>query len=458
LHSELKTSKVMRKQHLPFLILFLVGLNFIACRKDEPIFISKPTELYDGTVATDWFEMFRTLTKKTAGFTPPVAARAFGYAGVTLYETVMPGMPQYQSLASQLEKGLVLPQIDPSVEYNFAAAANAAMAEVARLYYPTMPSAQLSGVILLEDNTYNRLRESGGMSAATLERSKVWGKAVANAVFEWSKTDGGHQGYSKNFPTTYPIPTGLGFWEKTFPAFQLPMQPYWGNNRTFIPRCTELTQPSAPMPFSTDSTSLFHKEALVVYNTVVKGSDAQKATAKFWSDDPGDPGTPPGHSVSITTIVLRKESSNLAIAAEVYARVGIGLSDAFVSCWKCKYVHNLMRPITYLRRHVDPSFTPILTTPPFPEYSSGHSVQAGTTARILTQFFGNNYTFTDNTHQNRTDINGNPRTYKSFYEFANEAAISRLYGGIHYREGIEKGVEQGVRVGAEVMKMKFKKN
>ena len=251
--------------------------------------------------------------------------------------------------------------------------------------------------------------------------------------------------------------TGIGLWVPTYPKFQSALQPFWGYNRSFIDKSALLTQPSAPIPYSEDTASLFHKEAFLVYNTVKNIKPEEKIIAQFWSDDPGQPGTPPGHSISITTQVLRKEQYNLAKSAEVYAKVGICVSEAFISCWRWKYVYNYVRPITYIRSKIDSTFVPLLETPPFPEYTSGHSVQSGATAKVLSEVFGNNYTFTDATHANRTDINGAPRTFKSFYDFAAEAALSRLYGGIHYREAIEKGVEQGVRVGGEVMKLKFRK-
>ena len=280
---------------------------------------------------------------------------------------------------------------------------------------------------------------------------------MARIVFEWSKTDGGHEGYSKNFPTTYFMPTGVGLWTPTFPKFQRPMQPFWGFNRSFITKSAENTQPTAPIPYSEDTASTFYKEAFLVYSTVKNIKLEEKVIAQFWSDDPGQPGTPPGHSISIATQVLKKEGYNLAKSAEVYAKVGIGVSEAFVSCWRWKYVYNYVRPITFIRSHIDSTFISLLETPPFPEYTSGHSVQSGTTAKILTEIFGNNYGFTDATHAGRSDINGAARTYKSFFDFAAEAAISRLYGGIHYREAIEKGVEQGVKVGTEVINLKFRK-
>lgn len=438
---------------IAYVVIFM--LSVVSCRKDEQLFVSKPTEYYDAQVAHEWMDMFRTLTKKTPGFTPPVAARAFGYVGVTLYETVLPGMPQYQSLSGQLDKMPAFRELDVSIEYNWAIAVNTAMAYMARNLYLTTPTAQLSAILKLEDAQFEKLKSN--VDGATVSRSKEWGLMVAQAIFEWSKTDGGHEGYSKNFPATYTPPTGSGMWVSTYPAFQKALQPFWGNNRTFISKCAENTQPDAPAPYSENDSSKFVIQANETYLAVKNQTQLQKTIAEYWSDDPGDPGTPPGHLLSVATQVLQKEKSNLAKSAETYSKISIGLSDAFVSCWKCKFQFNYIRPISYIRTKIDANWVSLLTTPPFPEYTSGHSVASGASSKILTDLFGNTYEFTDRTHEYRTDINGSPRTYRSFNDMAAEAAVSRLYGGIHFREAIEKGIEQGVRVGTEVGNLKYRK-
>jgi PAP2 superfamily len=447
----------MKKINLKsFGILFLaLVFTVVSCRKDDELFKSKPAELYNAQVANDWFDMLRTLTSKTTGFTPPVASRAFGYAGVALYETVVPGMPRYESLAGQLTQmpAMTTPELDK--EYNWAIAANYAMGYIARNFYPKMPAEQLRAVQTLEETTLENIK--GAASQEVIDRSKAWGVFIAQSVFEWSKTDGGHEGFDKNFPPSYIPPTGDGKWASTAPAFQKAMQPFWGSNRTFIPQCAQNTQPDAPMTYSELPTSPFNVAALEVFATVNNATPEQKLIAKYWSDDPGVGGTPPGHSVSIATQVLKKENWNLAKAAEVYAKVGIAVADGFVSCWRCKYDHNYLRPITYIRAKFDAAWLSPLSTPPFPEYTSGHSVQSSATAKVLSDLFGYDYAFIDATHERRTDIDGRPRQYKSFNDMAAEAAISRLYGGIHYREAINKGVDQGLRVGEEVVKLKFKK-
>jgi membrane-associated phospholipid phosphatase len=135
------------------------------------------------------------------------------------------------------------------------------------------------------------------------------------------------------------------------------------------------------------------------------------------------------------------------LAAEAYAKVGIVLADSFIGCWNAKYEYNLLRPVTYIHERIDPNWNTLLNTPPFPEYPSGHSVQSGAVAAVLTDLFGDNYAFVDHTHEGRGFP---PRSFASFTAFAEEAALSRLYGGIHYRRAIEAGLTQGECIGAQV--------
>lgn len=443
----------MRMKSISAVISLLLIMTVIeSCRKETPFF--KTTEQYSAEVANKWFDQIRTLIKATPGYTPPVAARTLGYAGVALYESVVPGMVLYQSLTGQLNDLNNLPKADPNLEYHWPAAANAALAEISRQFFPTAPNANKIEIENLE-------AELSGLYAPeaepeVLERSIAFGKNMAIAISNWSKSDGGDQGWTNNFPADYEPPVGEGFWVPTFPAFQPALQPYWGDNRSFVPDNTLHSQPPTPTAFSTDPVSQFYASALEVYSTVQNLSPEEEIIARYWSDDPGIPGTPPGHSFSIATQVLRKEDASLTLAAETYCKLGIAVNDAFISCWKCKYVFNLMRPITYIQENIDPDWVSILVTPPFPEYTSGHSVQSGATATILSEMFGYQYAFTDFTHIGRSDINGSPRSFNSFNDFAAEAAISRLYGGIHYREAIELGIAQGNLIGQHVNALKFR--
>ncbi|MEO5582280.1 MAG: vanadium-dependent haloperoxidase [Saprospiraceae bacterium] len=429
----------------------IVILVFAQCQK-ENIGSADQTKTLDGKIGIEYMEFIRDMVKNTAGFSPPVASRVFGYAGLTLYESVVNGISDRQSLVGQVNELNDLPK--PSVTLHWGQVANAAMNRVIELYFPAVPEALKPQLALIgaryKTEYLNETTES------ILNASTQYGIVLANAIFEYSKKDGGHNGYMSNFPS-FTLPVGPFFWVPTSLNNLTPLQPYWGNNRPFAKNAIVKSQPIKHPEFSTDKTSLFYSRALEVYSITKNLTSAQLEIAKYWSDDPGNPGTPPGHSISITSQVLTKEKSNLATTAESYAKVGMAISDAFISCWKCKYEFNLLRPVTYINQQIDSTWRPLLNTPPFPEYSSGHSVQTAAFARVLSDIFGYGYSFTDNTHAARTDINGTARSYRSFDEAAAEAGISRLYGGIHFRDAIDQGIIQGYKVGDEIMALKFNK-
>ena len=277
-------------------------------------------------------------------------------------------------------------------------------------------------------------------------RSLERGRHVAAEILEWSRSDGGHDGYLRNFPA-YTPPIGPGLWVPTPPGFLPALQPFWGGNRCLAIAGGTDCPPGDHPPYSEDPRSSFYAEALETYEAVRTLTPEQEEIARFWSDDPGATATPPGHSISITTQVLGEKHASLAAAAEAYAKVGIAVYDAFVACWYQKYVYNLLRPVTYIQRLIEPSWSPLLTTPPFPEYTSGHSVQSGAAFQVLTDLFGEGYAFVDRTHDDRGIA---PRSFGSFFEAAEEAAISRLYGGIHFRAAIVNGVAQGRCIGQAV--------
>ena len=418
---------------------------------------STPTDQYDAAVATSWFDLYLDIVPTTPGFTPPVASRAFGYAGVAVYESVVPGMPGYQSLAGQLNELTSLPQPAANQEYHWPTVANSALASLTRELFANTTPENLAAVDALEEKVAGEYKSK--LDPAVFDRSVEHGRAVAEAIAKWAMTDGGHEGYLRNFPTDYTPPAGPGKWAPTPPNFQPALQPSWGNNRPFALKSGGQCAPEAPLQYSEDPGSEFYRQALEVHDTVANLTPEQKTIALYWADDPGKTPTPPGHSVSIATQVLRQKGASLALAAEVYAKVGIAAADSFIGCWNVKYTYNLLRPITYIQAAIDPKWnTPEITdpvlTPPFPEYTSGHSVQSGAVAFVLTDLFGESFAFTDHTHDRR---GLQPRSFNSFFDFANEAAISRLYGGIHFRAAIERGLDQGKCIGQAVSAIRFRK-
>lgn len=419
----------------------------------EPVQVSAPTSSHDVITALAWFNLSLRLVRETPGFSPPVASRAFGYLGVTLYQAVQPGMPGYATLAGQLNELPALPKPDPRWRYHWSLVANRALAVMMRQMFPAATAQNLGAIDALETHWSSQF--SGEVDAATYEASVVWAETIANAIYTWSLSDGGHQGYTRNFPKEYSPPTGPGLWVSTPPAFSKALLPYWGQNRPLaLQNGNEC--PAPPLAYEEEPDSAFYQDAMEVYQVGKRLTEEEKQIALFWADNPGQTATPPGHWVSILNQLITQQT-RLDIAAVAYAKLGIALADAFITCWHTKYQYNIPRPITYIQNVIDPTWntpriTDVVITPPFPEYTSGHSVQSSAAAAVLTSLFGEDIAFTDHTH----DALGYPsRSFTSFNAAAEEAAISRLYGGIHYRAAIENGLAQGRCVASKVLALRF---
>jgi hypothetical protein len=443
-------SKVLRYAAL-LSISILISVRAATAQLDAHLTL--PTD-YSGEVASAWFDLQMHLVKETPGFSPTVASRAFGYAGVTLYESIVPGMSGYRTLAGQLNALGELPAPSADVDYHWEIVANSALATITRHLFAHASDENKARIAALEQEFAERLE--GETDPDVFARSVTQGRVVADAIFIWSLSDGGYNGDLTSFDQDYVPPSGAGLWlptPRTDADPQPALQPYWGNNRPFILSSGDECAPLAPPEYSEEPASAFYTEALEVYETSQNLTPEQIEIANYWADNPGQTATPPGHSISITSQILRGQQASLALAAESYARVGIALADSFIACWHVKYQYNLLRPITYIQSAINPDWTPLITTPPFPEYPSGHSVQSAATAEVLTDLFGENFAFVDQTYELRGFTS---RRFASFSGFSEEAAISRLYGGIHYRSAIEQGLEQGRCIGRRVSSLEFR--
>lgn len=396
---------------------------------------------YDATVAKDWFALSLELVQETQGFSPPVASRAFGYMGVTLYETVVPGMDNYNSLVGQLNGLTSLPQTEAEQTYDWAVAANSALAEVTRKLFANASEEGKAKIEQLEQALVS------SSSPEVTQRSEEFGRAIAEAIYAWSLEDGSQT------QLAYVVSSNAGAWQPTAPKFANALLPNWGNNRPFVLGSGDECEIAPALTYSEEKDSAFYREGLEVYETSQTLTDEQRDIALFWADTPGETATPPGHWLSILNHLLEEQGYSLDRAAEAYAKLGIAVADSFIGCWNAKYNYNVLRPITYIQNAIDANWQPLLTTPPFPEYPSGHSVQSAAAATVLTEMFGEEFAFTDHTH----DAHGLPaRSFRSFNEAAEEAALSRLYGGIHFRAAIENGLEQGGCIGEKVMRLEFR--
>jgi PAP2 superfamily len=442
----------------------LVGATMLFSGYRQPLKEASPmpktADQYSAEVATKWVDLELKIIKNTKGYTPPVTARAIGYTGLTLYESIVQGVPDGQSLAGQLTDLKELPRAAMDKEYNWAIVVNTGQACMLKNLFVTTDLVWKKRIDSLE-NAINTTYKTSEVSMETFDRSVRFGKNIANAIFEWSKTDGGHEGYNRNFSTNFKVPVGQGLWKPTENGIKTPMQPYWGKNRLFVPSNANMPMP-APLTYSTDRNSAYFAQYMEVYTKNLMLTTEEKEISLWWADDPSFTFTPPGHSYSLANIAVKTSKADLAKAAETFCKVGIAVADAFILCWKCKFDFNNERPYTYIRETVNPNWIPFWAAPPFPGFSSGHATQSAAAAEVLTAMFGDNFAFTDNSHEGMLPmtIHGEkiafrPRSYKSFYETAKESAMSRFLGGIHTRQDNELGLKEGKLIAKNLLALKF---
>ncbi|MBG9375062.1 vanadium-dependent haloperoxidase [Panacibacter sp. DH6] len=379
-------------------------------------------------------------------YSPPVASRIYAYVSIAGYEAAISGNNQYRSFAGRLHGLSSLPKPTAGLAYSNELAAVHAMLLVAKALVISEQQVQDFHNALLQ--TY-----SSNMRKDVYEHALTYGRQVADAVLAWAAKDNYKEtrSYAK-----YAVMEDDGSWKPTPPAYIKAIEPHWGKMRTFLVDSAQQFKPLPALPFSADSTSAFYKEARAVYTAGVQLDEEQKAIASFWDCNPFKMNvnghvmyatkkiSPGGHWINITAVACNKVGYSFVQSAEAYACVAITLADAFISCWDEKYRSRVIRPETYINQYIDEAWMPLLQTPPFPEYTSGHSVVSAACAVVLTNMFGDNFAYTDSTE---TEFDLAPRSFTSFKQAAKEAAISRFYGGIHYMPAINNGYDEGEKIG-----------
>jgi hypothetical protein len=409
---------------------------------------SAPASAYGIDVPLAYYNLSFTLSKRTAGITPPVQGRAFAYMGLALYESLVGGMPHNRSIASSLHGVGPLPKKSGTKYWPLVASAS--MAEVMRGLWgdATNVAAQnIADIDALEQQIANTFHLEGSLA----RRSVHYGHAIGAAIYQTSLDDGENRSYLTNFPTSYVPPVCDGCWVPTATG-QIALQPFWKNAMTTFVLTPGDCGEDGPPTFSIDPDSDAYQEAYEVYITRNSLTPEQITIARFWADGPGTINGP-GHSLSTTSQVLQLIDANLAQAAETYARVGLAVADGVYAVWWSKYTYNWIRPVTYINRYIDPGWTTLLPTPPFPEYTSAHSGQTSAAINTLIALWGN-IGYTDHTHDNDGFV---PRTFASLIDSMNETAVSRIYAGIHYRSAISEGIDQGRCVADEIDALPWRK-
>lgn len=384
-------------------------------------------------------------------FSPPVASRIFAYPNIAAYEIIAKNNDTYKSLAGQVTglESIPGPKNSENINYEMAA---------------LIAHMDLSKRLIFSEERMESFRDSlyttwMDKNESVFNASKEYGLEVANFIGEWMNKDNYKE--TRTMPKFSVDSDDPSRWQPTPPAYMNGIEPHWEKIRPFAIDSAQQFKPIPPPEFSMEKDSDFYKEVMEVYEVrksmIGKGDKSDEiAIAQFWDCNPyvsvtrghlmfaTKKITPGAHWIGIAKIASRKTGADFAKTVYAYTKTSIAIADAFISCWDEKYRSNLIRPETVINEYIDDSWEPVLQTPPFPEYTSGHSVVSGAAAIALTDIFGDNFAFDDDTEV----AYGLPvRSYVSFNQASDEAALSRMYGGIHYRAAIEVGIKQGRDLG-----------
>ena len=431
-------------------------LLLVACqsKKDYETVLKDP-QLYCTTV----FELNNVVMGNN--FSPIVASRNYLYATVAAYEIIAAGNPaQYNSLAGQLRDLKPVPKPIPGKKINFEFAALMAFCTLGQSV--TFPEGSMSAYV----DSLKQLALDHGMPDEVYEASLIYADTVSKAILDWSRKD--------NYAPTrsaerYTVTDEEGRWVPTPPSYTSAMEPHWNKIRPLVLDSGNAMLPPPPPKFNVkDSNSTYYKEVMAVKEAVEKLTPEQKHIAEFWDDNPFKLNvighvmygtkkfSPPGHWMSIVGIAAQKAKANFAETVYAYAKTSIALFDAFIHSWNAKYTYNTIRPETAINKYFDPEWRPLLQTPPFPEYTCGHSTCSSAAAEALTSVFGDNFAYTDTTE---VAFGIKSRSFKSFRHAADENNSARFYGGIHFHSSCIVSTDYGRRVGALVVnKLDMKKD
>ncbi len=391
-------------------------------------------------------------------FTPPVASRIYAYSNIAAYEGIRFMDSTNVSLVGQLNGLKALSFPEKNKKYYYPLVSLVAFTDVAEALVFNMEKVAQMKTKMLEEV------QDIGMDENTYENSVSYGDTLARQVLSWASKDG----YLRRTALPrYSVTDDPGRWRPTPPDYIEAIEPHWNTIRPFVLDSAAQFDPGLPTTFDQSEGSEFYKEAQDVYETVKQIDSSKFEIAKFWDCNPNISHTnghvmffkqqisPGGHWIHITAQVLKEQNADPVMAAETLSLVSIGIADGFISAWDQKYKSNNTRPETYINKYIDADWSPILQTPAFPEHTSAHSVVSNAAGTILTHFFGAHYSFIDATE---VPYGLPTRNFKSFMDASQEAAISRLYGGIHFRPAIEKGSQQGHAIGQFVLeKLKMHK-
>ncbi len=379
-------------------------------------------------------------------FSPPVASRIYGYANMAGYEALIPFDAKYESLSGKVKTLAPAPKPEAGQDYCFPLASAKAFLTVAR-------------ALTFSANFYDEFEpaffeqyKKDGIPDEVYERSIAYGESVAKHILDFASKD--HYKQTRGFKHT--VTNEEGTWVPTPPAYMDAAEPQWNKIRCWVMDTCSQFMPERPIAYNVSKGTPYFKEVMDVYETGKNLTKDQHDIAYFWDDNAfvmnvaghvmyaSKKMTPGGHWLHIASTAAKMKKLNLMQAVELYTLTSFALADGFISCWDEKYRSKMVRPETVINKYVDPKWAPFLQTPPFPEYTSGHSVISSAAATVMTGLLGDNIAFVDSTE---FKYGHGVRSFKSFKDAAREASVSRFYGGIHYMSSLNRGLVQGEKIG-----------
>lgn len=431
-------------------------LIMISCKKDVIINPTPKHGIEDVTkintqVAEKWIDLLRNIIANES-IDPPRAARVFAYTSITMYESVVDGIAGNKSLQGQLN-GFNLNVISAnsdSLDYEIILTEAIAIVSKNDTIIPNINEGINQKDIDSINSYYDRIiaSKNGNVLDSIIQKSKARGALIARAIINYAATDNFLSIKNLNYIVPVRDASHPAYWTPTDNAHLIPTEPFWGQVRSFTMSSSDQFEIPQAILFDADTSSAFGRQAREVYNTVNNRTMEQSDIRLWWSDATGTQ-TPAGHWMGMLKYIFHVKNYKLDKAVELYALTAITTADAFISCWDAKYQYNLLRPETYIKDYIQGGWSTgqFDITPPFPEYPSGHSVCSGAAEKVLSNAVGV-VAFTDSINAN---IGYTPRNFNAINDAADEAGISRLYGGIHFREAIENGLLQGRNLGQNVI-------
>jgi hypothetical protein len=406
------------------------------------------------TYFTDAFSYSKTVKElnevvKFVGFAPIVASRNYAYANIAAYECIAAGYPkEYNSLAGQINGLNAIPKADTAKQIDFEFASLLAFCKVGEAV--TFPEGSMKEYV----DSLKKFADNTGMPSAMFDNSVAFADSIGKAILAWSKKDNYAQTRSASRYTVLDSP---GRWVPTPPAYASAVEPHWSEIRTIGMDSANQFMVPRPIPFNvTNKNSAYYKQVMAVKNAVDSLTDEQKHIAEFWDDLGGKLNvvghiqfvtkkfSPPGHWMNIVGIASQKAKASFRKTVVAYTLTSICMFDAFIQCWDEKFRSNMIRPETVINKYIDQDWRPYLQTPPFPEYTCGHSTVSSAAAEALTKMYGENFNYTDSSELEFGIAN---RSFTSFKQAADENNMARFYGGIHFHPSCLVSTEYGEKVG-----------